>query len=597
MIFDRKGTSVKLLLPTLFCSLLHTIPALAQDAAIPAYITDGSIWELEGETPDPLINETSLQFLPLEAQVATANGNGWRHEYKIKQSERLPMAASYELFQATYTVSMSDGAKSIITQYHGDDPTLMKLYYADSTEAFVDGDGNPVGDSVGKNGIFDLYVRLRTKGLPDFGEDVFHFGTFVAGDTFDVSVENNYGTVTVTVDDLSVTREVEQTPTDYLKFGNYLQSQVTTDTDHPYGGDKCSALSPPLDFPECYEFLGIYESSVILTNVSYERIEDPDYELPPPEANAELLNGDFEDSLNDWIQQEPVSASGDVYTGEGSAKVGDAPGRIYQRVEVLPDTTYEFSAYVKGEGALGAKGTEGIEDTAEGEVDVLQAFDTSDWTAVSVTFTTGADPLPVYLYGLHGSSGDVRFDDMTLTAEDEDSSEPTSALNLRNAVYSDTAGEVFWDRITDGGNVLYEVTRNGELVGVLDALSVFDDDLLPGDIYTYTVSVVNADGEIISTEETSFVTGGDGSSGSEFPTGIRADVYSSTAAEIFWDRPDIFGLSYEIERNGELIALTDGVSFFDDTLSSGEDYEYRVVAIDAGGNRSGNFALISLTAR
>lgn len=324
---------------------------------------------------------------------------------------------------------------------------------------------------------------------------------------------------------------------------------------------------------------------------------DPDYELPPPDANAELLNGDFENSLDDWIQVEPVSASGDTYAGEGSAKVGDAPGRVYQRVEVLPNTNYEFSAYVKGEGALGVKGTARIDDTADGEVDVIEAFDTSDWAAVSVAFTTGEDPLPVYLYGMHGSTGDVRFDDMALTHDGGDSSEPTSALNLQHAVYSTTAGEVFWDRITDSGNVLYEVTRNGEPVGVLDALSVFDDDLLPNETYTYTVSVVNADGDVLSTEETSFVTGGDGTGSSGFPTGIRADVYSSTAAEIFWDRPEAFGMSYEVERNGELIALTDGVSFFDDTLSSGVEYEYRIVAIDAAGNRSGNFALISLTAR
>ena len=597
MMFDRTVSPARLLLPTILCGIFYGIPAAAQDAAIPTYITDASIWDLEGDTPSPLINETTLQFLPLEAQVATANGNGWRHEYKIKQSERLPMAASHELFKATYTVSMSDGAKSIITQYHGDDPTLMKLYYADSTEGFVDDNGNPVGDSVGKNGVFDLYVRLRTKGLPDFGEDVFHFGTFIAGDTFDVSVENDYGTVTVTVDDVSVTREVEQTPTDYLKFGNYLQSQVTTDADHPYGGLKCSALTPPLDFPECYEFLGITESIVTLTNVSYERIEDPDYELPAPAANAELLNGDFENSLNDWIQGEPVSASGDTYAGEGSAKVGDAPGRIYQRVEVLPNTSYVFSAYVKGEGALGVKGTERIDDTANGEVDMIEAFNASDWMAVSVAFTTGANPLPVYVYGMHGSSGDVRFDDMTLSNTENDSDEPTTALNLQYAIYSETAGEVFWDRITDSGNVLYNVTRNGELVGVLDALSVFDDDLLSGETYTYTVSVVDNDGNTLLSEEASFMTGGNGSDNEGFPTGIRADVYSSTAAEIFWDRPETLGMSYEIERNGVLIGLIDGVSFFDNTLSAGVNYEYRIVAIDAEGNRSGSFALTSLTTR
>ena len=274
-LFGRDGRWNRVLFFTLVCGLFYAIPAMAQDETpIPDYILDGTYFELEGETPHPLINESTLQFLPLEAQVATTNGNGWRHEYKIDQPIRLPMGATYERFEATYTVDMSDGAKSIITQYHGDSPTLMKLYYADSEE-----DG--LIDSVGGNGIFDLYVRPRSVEL-NGGEDVFAFGTLVAGDTFTVVVENNYGEVTVSALGQSITRRVMETPSDYLKFGNYLQAQVTTDTTHPYGGVKCKDLDPPLGFAECYDFLGITKSVVTLTNVSYERIVDEDYELPPP---------------------------------------------------------------------------------------------------------------------------------------------------------------------------------------------------------------------------------------------------------------------------------------------------------------------------
>jgi len=409
MVLDWAGNSKKFLLLTLLCGMFFAIPVIAQGTPIPSYITDGTLFELEGETPHPLINDYTLQFLPLEAQVATTNGNGWRHEYKIDQPHRLPMGATYERFEATYTVSMSDGAKSIITQYHGDSPTLMKLYYADTAE-----DG--LIDSVGGNGIFDLYVRLRSVEL-NGGEDVFAFGTLQAGDTFNVIVENNYGEVSVTALGQTITRTVMETPTDYLKFGNYLQAQITTDEDHPYGGEKCSALEPPLGFVECYEMLGITESVVSLTNVTYERIVDPNYELPPPDANSELLNGDFEDSLNGWTQEEPVSSSSDTYSGTGSAKIDDAPGRFYQRVVVLPNTEYEFSGYVKGEGAVGIKGTEHIDDVATTEVDVLETFDVSDWTLVSIPFTTGFDPLPVYVYGLHGSSGSVRFDDFSLESD------------------------------------------------------------------------------------------------------------------------------------------------------------------------------------
>jgi len=481
MVLDWAGNSKKFLLLMLLCGMFFTIPVLAQETPIPSYITDGTYFALEGETPHPLIDDYTLQFLPLEAQVATTNGNGWRHEYKIDQPIRLPMGATYERFEATYTVSMSDGAKSIITQYHGDSPTLMKLYYADTAE-----DG--LIDSVGGNGIFDLYVRLRSVEL-NGGEDVFAFGTLEAGDTFNVIVENNYGEVSVTALGQTITRTVMETPTDYLKFGNYLQAQITTDEDHPYGGEKCSELEPPLGFVECYEMLGITESTVSLTNVTYERIVDPTYELPPPDANPELVNGDFEDSLNGWTQEEPVSSSGDTHTGLGSAKIEDPPGRFYQRVTVLPNTEYEFSGYVKGEGSVGIKGTEHIDDVATAdEIDLIEAFDVSDWTLVSIPFTTGADPLPVYVYGLHGSNGDVRFDDFSLETESPPitgsnfcpsaNDAPATAFNLANwrIKVPDAAGTTYspdelatlnneYFCLSDDGAMVFYVPVNGGTAG------------------------------------------------------------------------------------------------------------------------------------
>ena len=53
------------------------------------------------------------------------------------------------------------------------------------------------------------------------------------------------------------------------------------------------------------------------------------------------------------------------------------------------------------------------------------------------------------------------------------------------------------------------------------------------------------------------------------PTGLRAEVYPQTAAELFWDRPDAFGLRYEIRRDDMTLSTIGGVSFFDDTLAAG----------------------------
>lgn len=65
---------------------------------------------------------------------------------------------------------------------------------------------------------------------------------------------------------------------------------------------------------------------------------------------------------------------------------------------------------------------------------------------------------------------------------------------------------------------------------------------------------------------------------------LTAQVYSSSALELFWVNPDAVSLNYEVRRNDELLSITDGQSYFDDSLDAGTQYIYRVVAFDAEGN-------------
>lgn len=64
-------------------------------------------------------------------------------------------------------------------------------------------------------------------------------------------------------------------------------------------------------------------------------------------------------------------------------------------------------------------------------------------------------------------------------------------------------------------------------------------------------------------------------------------VYSSSALEIFW-QPAVSNssviASYEVKRNGELVANIDGLSFFEEGLRAGTEYTYNVRAIDIDGN-------------
>ena len=202
------------------------------------------------------MNDSTLVFVPLEAQHITPNGNGWRHEYKVKESLRVAMTQSYEVFEATVKVEMSDGGKTIISQHHASDTgTISKVYVSDTDESGFN-------DSVAGNGIFDVYVRLRnTSG----NEEKFALGTITSGESFNLRVVNNYGDVDVSALGNSFGIPVEDDSESYFKFGNYLQSQ------DPNTLDKCGEAGNSNSFKNCFEDLGITQSKVTMTNVTYTR--------------------------------------------------------------------------------------------------------------------------------------------------------------------------------------------------------------------------------------------------------------------------------------------------------------------------------------
>ncbi len=70
------------------------------------------------------------------------------------------------------------------------------------------------------------------------------------------------------------------------------------------------------------------------------------------------------------------------------------------------------------------------------------------------------------------------------------------------------------------------------------------------------------------------------------PVAVRAEVYSSTAAELFWARGDGNVVSYNIGRNGQFLDATNGTSYFMDDLTAGGNYEFEIVAVASDGSQS-----------
>ncbi len=212
------------------------------------------LFDIEGGTNDlnPRRGD-NLVFDALAAKHVTPNGNGWRHEYKMARENRRRMHEIDETFSATITPSLSSGSKTIVAQYHGGGlGTLVKLYISDTNE-------KNLSDSLGDNGVFDLYARVKTSSSSS--ETVVKFGTIRSGESFDLVLKNNRGRVTVSTQGISRTLSVDDSDGAYLKFGNYLQAQ------DPITMEKTSDSD---DWASLYRRLGITRSVVTFSDVGYQ---------------------------------------------------------------------------------------------------------------------------------------------------------------------------------------------------------------------------------------------------------------------------------------------------------------------------------------
>ena len=162
--------------------------------------------------------------------------------------------------------------------------------------------------------------------------------------------------------------------------------------------------------------------------------------------------------------------------------------------------------------------------------------------------------------------------------------------NLRSAVYSGTAAEVFWDRASRRG-LSYEVRRGGSVVTTTDGTSAFLSGLPGTTGQRIEVVAIAPDGT--RSAAASVTLGGDSGGGGggnapAAPTGLRAEVYSSSAGEVFWDRPIGKDLSrtYEVSLDGEVVATTRGTSYFASGREGIRGTRVEVVAIGPDGARS-----------
>ena len=69
-------------------------------------------------------------------------------------------------------------------------------------------------------------------------------------------------------------------------------------------------------------------------------------------------------------------------------------------------------------------------------------------------------------------------------------------------------------------------------------------------------------------------------------SGLHADVYSSTASEVFWDRADAAYTRYRVYVNGRLQNDIEGTSWFSNSFAGGRNTEVTVTAVGQDGIES-----------
>lgn len=209
------------LLAAMFASIgASALPAVAADFTPKATLQ--SYFALEGNTPYPTPYAGTLNFSALGSKYASPNGHGYRNELKIMDKKRLVPAKTLEHFKARVTPTLSNGAKTIVAQYHGIKlDTIVKVYVQDTDE-------KAGKDHLAGNGIFDIMVRI----LGTDGKEVTTpLGTVHSGEGFDLDIVYRAGVAQVSATTAAYgTLQTALTPTKqdgeaiYLKFGDYLQA-------------------------------------------------------------------------------------------------------------------------------------------------------------------------------------------------------------------------------------------------------------------------------------------------------------------------------------------------------------------------------------
>ncbi|SDF21558.1 Fibronectin type III domain-containing protein [Pricia antarctica] len=218
----------------------------------------------------------------------------------------------------------------------------------------------------------------------------------------------------------------------------------------------------------------------------------------------------------------------------------------------------------------------------------------TDWAeyVFNVTATSTSPLIRIYTSNAATSStagNTIYIDNVSIMAVD---SEPPSAVTTLAATGTTTTGtQLSWSASTDNIGVTgYRVFRNGTQIGTPVGTAYTVTGLTQSTSYAFTVSAVDAAGNVSAAGNTVNVTTPQGTDSvpPSAVTTLAATGTTATGTQLSWSAStDNIGVTgYRVFRNGTQIGTPVGTAYTVTGLTQSTSYAFTVSAVDAAGNVS-----------